>query len=154
LQYHQYMAGVDALDKMLSSYRPKMRSKNVVEFIFAFVEYGRSGRVSPANHHPFIAREAICKKPPGATVILTNNPPDIARTLPPIMCPRTMCTHEICNFCEKSSCIVMEISTQKWEAYLCILIRNVETLESNYSTTAGQISAKLCKTLSLIKAYV
>ncbi|KRX41767.1 hypothetical protein T05_3500 [Trichinella murrelli] len=85
------MAGVDALDKMLSSYRPKMRSKNVVEFIFAFVEYGRSGRVSPANHHPFIAREAICKKPPGATVILTNNPPDIARTLPPIMCPRTMC---------------------------------------------------------------
>ncbi|KRX77578.1 hypothetical protein T06_5822 [Trichinella sp. T6] len=34
------MAGVDALDKMLSSYRPKMRSKNVVEFIFAFVEYG------------------------------------------------------------------------------------------------------------------
>ncbi|KRX72609.1 hypothetical protein T06_13170 [Trichinella sp. T6] len=53
-----------------------------------------------------------------------------------------------------SSCIVMEISTQKWEAYLCILIRNVETLESNYSTTAGQISAKLCKTLSLIKAYV
>ncbi|KRZ53993.1 hypothetical protein T02_4736 [Trichinella nativa] len=67
------MAGVDALDKMLSSYRPKMR-------------------VSPANHHPFIAREAICKKPPGATVILTNNPPDIARTLPPIMCPRTMCS--------------------------------------------------------------
>ncbi|KRY51652.1 hypothetical protein T03_15774 [Trichinella britovi] len=86
------MAGVDALDKMLSSYRPKMRSKNVVEFIFAFVEYGRSGRVSPGNHHPFIAREAICKKPPGATVILTNNPPDIARTLPPIMCPRTMCS--------------------------------------------------------------
>ncbi|KRZ06705.1 PiggyBac transposable element-derived protein 3 [Trichinella zimbabwensis] len=49
-------------------------------------------RVPPGNHHPFIAREAIRKKPPRATVTLTNEPPDIARTLPPIMCPRTMCS--------------------------------------------------------------
>ncbi|KRX14977.1 hypothetical protein T07_2705 [Trichinella nelsoni] len=32
----------------------------------------------------------IRKKPAGATVTLTNKPPDISRTPPPIMYPRTM----------------------------------------------------------------
>ncbi|KRX32507.1 hypothetical protein T06_12250 [Trichinella sp. T6] len=60
----------------------------VVEFIFTCVEYG----LPPGNHHPFIAREAIRKKPPRATVTLTNKTPDFVRALPPIMCPRTMCS--------------------------------------------------------------
>ncbi|KRX52100.1 hypothetical protein T09_5140 [Trichinella sp. T9] len=50
------------------------------------------GRVPPGNHHPFIAREAIRKKPPRATVTVTNKTPDFVRALPPIMCPRTMCS--------------------------------------------------------------
>ncbi|KRZ73207.1 hypothetical protein T10_9088 [Trichinella papuae] len=60
----------------------------VVEFIFTCVEYG----LPPGNHYPFIARGAIRKKPPRATVTLTNKPPNITRTIPAIMCPRAMCS--------------------------------------------------------------
>ncbi|KRX15088.1 hypothetical protein T07_12493 [Trichinella nelsoni] len=35
------------------------------------------------------ARKAICKEPLGATVTLTNKPPDISRTLLPRMYSRT-----------------------------------------------------------------
>ncbi|KRY83788.1 Triple functional domain protein [Trichinella pseudospiralis] len=114
-QCNQYMGGVDVMDKMISSYQYQYNDKIkkvVMEFIFVCVEYGRSGCVAwklhtqlhtATNdqlshlellrefHHLFIAREAIDKKPPGATGTLINKHPDIVRTtLPAIMCPRAM----------------------------------------------------------------
>ncbi|KRX86643.1 hypothetical protein T4E_2943 [Trichinella pseudospiralis] len=114
-QCNQYMGGVDVMDKMISSYQYQYNDKIkkvVMEFIFVCVEYGRSGCVAwklhtqlhtATNdqlshlellrefHHLFIAREAIDKKPPGATGTLINKHPDIVRTtLPAIMCPRAI----------------------------------------------------------------
>ncbi|KRX59868.1 hypothetical protein T09_10066 [Trichinella sp. T9] len=50
-----------------------------------FAEVERE-RVTPGNHHPFIA---FVRSHPGPRS-LTNKPRDISRTLPPIMYPRMM----------------------------------------------------------------
>ncbi|KRY27152.1 putative piggyBac transposable element-derived protein 3 [Trichinella spiralis] len=93
-QYNQFMGGVHVMDKMLPSYGPKIKkwwwnlfSHALNMAVVAAWKLHIELHTAPSNQLPHLE---LRKKPPGATVTLTNKPPDISRTLPPIMYPRTM----------------------------------------------------------------